>query len=96
MSNDATLPLSASQVGDVRAMMRKARNLGNATLGGLEQAIRINESLQRSNEQMRAQLSTMLESSMAAMETIQPAVRALQAPSAAAEEAPVEQPRAED
>ena len=96
MSNDATLPLSASQVGDVRAMMQKARDLGKETLPNLEQAIQINESLVRSNAQMRAHLSTMLESSMAAMETIQPAVRALQAASAAPVGAPVEQPRAED
>jgi hypothetical protein len=96
MANDATLPLSASQVGDVRAMMQQARDLGKEVLPNLEQAIQINDSLVRSNAQMRSHLSTMLENSVAAMETIQPAVRALQAASAAAVEAPVEQPRAED
>ena len=72
VANDALLPLSDSQVGDVRATIRKARNLGKATLGHLEEAIQI-------NSHMKVQLSTMLEGVTDAMETIPPAARALQA-----------------
>jgi hypothetical protein len=88
MANDALLPLSDTQVGDVRATIRKARNLGKATLGHLEEAIQI-------NSHMKVQLSTMLDGVTGAMETIPLAVRALQtaeAATAAAAEATAEAP----
>ena len=88
VANDATLPLSDTQVGDVRATMRKARNLGKATLGHLEEAIQI-------NAHMKVQLSTMLEGVTGAMETIPPAARALQAAAAAAETTATEEATAE-
>jgi len=79
MATDPTLPLSASQVGDVRAMMQRAGNLGRQTLGGLEQAVAQARALGDANAQLTARLSTMLEGSVAAMETLPPAARALEA-----------------
>ena len=101
MSNDATLPLSAHQVADVRAMMHHARDIGNQTLLGLEQAIEQSATVARRAEETRQLLNSMHQGVMAAMDRVPAAVAAVQSAAAAAAPPPPLRPppvvtRAED